>query len=94
MFTLAGPGKIDTADGIFDVTPGPAALPLGLLPRGEAVAAARQALGTFAREANYRGWLRGEETTLLATASCLNDQVPIAEETDLSPFVPFLFPAG
>ena len=94
VFALAGPGRIDTADGIFAVTPGPAALPLGLLPRGEAVAAARQALGTFAREAIYRGWLRTQETALLGTASCLNDEVPVAEETDLSPFVPFLFPAG
>ncbi len=94
VFTLTGPGKIDTADGTFDVTPSGDSVPLGLLPRGQAVAAARQALSLFDREAEYRQWLRGQETTLLATASCLNDQVPAAEETDLSPFVPFLFPAG
>ena len=29
-----GPGKIDTADGTFDVTPAGPALPLGLLPHG------------------------------------------------------------
>ena len=46
------------------------------------------------REAIYRSWLRTQEKTLLGAASCLNDQVPASEETDLSPFVPFLFPAG
>jgi uncharacterized protein (DUF1778 family) len=94
VFTLTGAGKIDTADGTFDVTPSGDSVPLGLLPRSQAVAAARQALSLFDREAEYRQWLRTQETTLLATASCLNDQVPAAEETDLSAFVPFLFPAG
>ena len=37
---------------------------------------------------------RVHERALLATASCLNDQVPTAEETDLSSYVPFLFPAA
>jgi hypothetical protein len=91
VFRLTGPGKIDTADGTFDVTPVGTALPLGLLSRANAVAAARQALGLLEREAEYRSWLRTEESQLLATASCLNDQVPAEEETDLSPFVPFLF---
>ncbi len=94
VFTLAAPGKIDTADGTFQVTPGAGAVPLGLLPRAEAVVAAREALERLAREAIYRSWLRTQEKALLGTASCLNDQVPAAEETDLSQFVPFLFPAG
>ena len=33
-------------------------MPLGLLPRAEAVVAARQALERLAREAIYRSWLR------------------------------------
>ena len=94
LFTLSAPGKIDTADGTFDVTPSGAAMPLGLLPPAEAAAAARQALSRLTRETIYRNWLRTHEQALLATASCLNDQVPTAEETDLSSFVPFLFPAG
>jgi hypothetical protein len=94
VFTLAGAGKIDTADGTFDVTPTGSALPLGLLPQADAVAAAREELSTLAREAEYRQWLRDHEQTLLATASCLDDQVPAAGEADLSQFVPFLFPAG
>ena len=89
-----GPGKIDTADGTFQITPGATAMPLGLWPHADQVLAARQALGRLEREAIYRSWLRTQEKTLLGTASCLNDQVPAAEETDLSPFVPFLFPAG
>ncbi len=94
VFTLTAPGKIDTADGTFDVTPSSTATPLGLLPPAEAAAAARQALDRLTRETIYRSWLRDQEKTLLASASCLNDQVPTAEETDLSPFVPFLYPAA
>jgi hypothetical protein len=93
VFTLAGPGKIDTADGTFDVAPQGVAVPLGLEPKAQAAAAARQALDRLAREAIYRSWLRSHETALLATASCLNDQAPTVEETDLSPLVPFLFPS-
>ncbi|HEX4518237.1 MAG TPA: hypothetical protein VH063_01525 [Gaiellaceae bacterium] len=94
VFTLAAPGKIDTADGTFEVTPSGSAMPLGLLPPAEGAAAARQALDRLTRETIYRTWLRTHEQALLASASCLNDQVPTAEETDLSSFVPFLFPAA
>jgi hypothetical protein len=93
LFALTGPGKIDTVDGTFQVTPAGGALPLGLLPKEQAIEAAREALGRQARDDEYRAWLRAEETKLLSTASCLNDQVPTAEETDLSAFVPFLFPS-
>ena len=92
VFGLTAPGKIDTPDGTFDVTPVGAALPLGLLPRAQAVDVASVALGRLARERSYRSWLHGAEQKLLADASCLNDQIPTAEATDLSPFVPFLLP--
>jgi hypothetical protein len=91
VFTLASPGTIDTADGTFDVTSLGTALPLGLIPHAGAVAAARAALVRLAREAIYRSWLRGEEQQLLSTAECQGDQVPTPEQTDLSPFLPFLF---
>ena len=93
LFTLDGPGRIDTADGTFEVTPSGPALPLGLIPRGQAVDAAREALSRQERDAEYRAWLRDQEKQLLSSASCLNDQVPAIESTDLSPFVPFLFPS-
>jgi hypothetical protein len=93
VFSLTGPGRVDTADGTFDVAPQGTALPLGLEPKAAAATAARQALDRLAREAIYRSWLRSHETALLATASCLNDQTPTVEETDLSPLVPFLFPS-
>ena len=93
LFTLTGPGKIDTADGTFQVTPNGQALPLGLLPKGQATGAAREALSRQERDAEYRSWLRDQEKHLLSSASCLNDQVPTVEPTDLSPFVPFLFPS-
>ena len=92
LFTLVGPGKIDTADGTFEVTPVEPGAPARAAPAATGAEAAREALSRLAREAEYRSWLRGQEKQLLATASCLNDQVPAAEATDLSPFVPFLFP--
>src|SRR5262249_23139146 len=76
LFALTGPGKIDTADGTFDITQASASRPLGLLPRGAASEAATEALSRLTRETIYRDWLRDEETRLLSTASCLNDQVP------------------
>jgi hypothetical protein len=94
LFTLSARGTIDTPDGTFDVTPSGTALPLGLLPRVRALAAARETLDRLTRETIYREWLRAKETELLKTASCLNDQVPAVGETDLSSFVPFLFPAA
>jgi hypothetical protein len=93
LFSLSGPGKIDTADGTFQVTQASESVPLGLLPHAQAVDAARGSLSRLTLETIYRGWLRDQETKLLATASCLNDQVPRAIETDLSAFVPFLFAA-
>jgi hypothetical protein len=93
LFALTGPGKIDTADGTFEITQASASMPLGLLPHGAASEAATEALSRLTRETIYRDWLRDEETRLLSTASCLNDQVPRAIETDLSAFVPFLFAA-
>jgi hypothetical protein len=86
-------GRVDTADGPFDVTPlGPAA-PLGLLPPAEARAAALQALDRLARGKLYGGWLANEERQQLAGALCLGDNVPTAGPTDLSAFAPFLAPA-
>jgi len=93
VFTLTAGGRIDTPDGTFDVAPLGVSLPLGLLPRTQAIAAARATLGRLARESVYRGWLHATETKLLDGASCLNDQVPTAVATDLSPFVPFLLPS-
>ena len=90
-----GPGKIDTADGTFEVTPASPAIPLGLLPHGEAVEAAREALCRLTREPIYRGWLRdaGDEAPRrpprASTTRCRT-----SGETDLSPFVPFLFAAS
>ena len=93
VFTLAGPGPIDTADGTFDVTSIGTPVPLGLLPKDQAIAVARTVLERLARDAIYRSWLHDQESHLLATASCLNDQVPTPEATDLSQFVPFLLPS-
>ena len=86
-------GAIDTTDGSFTVTPLGPVLPLGLVPRSQARAAAKAALERLAREKLYRGWLHTEEQQRLAGAVCLNDRMPTPSPTDLSPFVPFLLPS-
>jgi hypothetical protein len=93
LFTLAAAGTIDTADGSFTVTPLGPSLPLGLVPRSQAAAAAKIVLGRLAREQVYRTWLHGQEQQRLASAVCLNDRVPTPSPTDLSQFVPFLLPS-
>ncbi len=93
VFDLQAGGSIDTPDGSFSVTPESSVLPLGLLPHAKQVDAARTALTQLGRDASYRTWLLNQETALLGSASCQNDQVPTAIETDLSPFVSFLLPS-
>ncbi len=93
VFTLAGAGAIDTIDGSFTVTPLGPVLPLGLVPRAQAKAAAKTALDRLAREKRYRSWLHAEEQKRLNTAVCRNDRLPTPSPTDLSPFVPFLLPS-
>jgi hypothetical protein len=93
LFTLAGQGTIDTTDGSFVVTALGPVLPLALVPRAAARAAAKTALGRLAREKAYRAWLHAQEQKRLASAVCLNDRMPTPSPTDLSPFVPFLLPS-
>jgi hypothetical protein len=93
VFTLEGEGAIDTTDGSFTVTPLGPVLPLGLVPRAQARAAAKAALERLAREKLYGGWLHAQEQRRLTDAACLNDRMPTPSPTDLSPFVPFLLPS-
>ena len=86
-------GAIDTTDGSFTVTPLGPVLPLGLVPRAQARAAAKAALERLAREKLYRSWLHAQEQKRLTGAVCLNDRMPTPSPTDLSPFVPFLLPS-
>jgi hypothetical protein len=93
VFSLTGAGAIDTTDGSFTVTPLGPVLPLGLVPRAQARAAATAALQRLTREKLYRNWLHAQEAERLAGAVCLNDRMPTPSATDLSPFVPFLLPS-
>jgi hypothetical protein len=93
VFSLAKPGPIDTPDGPFEVAPLGTAVPLALVPRAQAEAAARVALERLARESIYRSWLHTAEQKQLDAGTCANDQVPTPTPTDLSPFVPFLLPS-
>ena len=93
VFTLTGAGTIDTPDGPFDVSPLGAAVPLALVPRAQAAAAARAVLERLARDSVYRSWLHGAAQKQLDAGSCAGDQVPTPTATDLSAFVPFLLPS-
>jgi hypothetical protein len=93
VFGLKGPSEIDTPDGAFSVTPLGPVVPLGLVPRKQAEAAARSALSRFAREQVYRRWLHDEQVRRLSTAVCVNDLVPTPSATELAQFVPFLLPS-
>jgi hypothetical protein len=93
VFSLATAGTIDTPDGPFEVAPLGSAVPLALVPRPQAEAAARVALERLARESLYRSWLHTAEQKQLDAGTCANDQVPTPTPTDLSPFVPFLLPS-
>jgi len=93
LFSLQGAGPVDTPDGSFTVTPLGPALPLGLVARSQAEAAARVVLARLAREQAYRAWLHQQEQSRLAGAVCLNDRTPTPSPTDLSQFVPFLLPS-
>src|SRR5262249_3677884 len=93
LFTLEGAGDVDTPDGSFTVTPLGPVVPLGLVPRAQAKAAARAELGRLGRQKAYRSWLHAQEETGRRGASCLNDRLPTPIATDLSPFVPFLLPS-
>jgi hypothetical protein len=68
-------------------------VPLALVPRAQATAAARIALERLAREAVYRSWLHAAEQKQLDAATCAGDQLPTPTPTDLSSFVPFLIPS-
>ena len=93
VFTLKQAGTIDTPDGPFDVAPLADAMPLALMPRAQAIVAARVALERLARDSVYRSWLHTQEQKQLDAASCAGDQVPTPTATDLSAFVPFLLPS-
>jgi hypothetical protein len=93
VFTQTGATNIDTADGPFLVTPISPPVPLAILPPSQATSAARQALDRFARAEAYGNWLRSKESTQLAGALCLGDNLPTPGPTDLSAFAPFLLPS-
>ena len=66
------------------------ALPLGLLPASDAQAAARAALTRIGKQNVYGSWLKSQEATRLASATCLHDLLPTPGPVDLASFVPFL----
>jgi hypothetical protein len=92
IFTLRvrRPVSIDTVDGRISVRALGPAVPLGFLPRAQAVVAARAALVRLEKQDVYRSWLKARELAQLANAICARDDLPSTGPVDLSPFVPFL----
>lgn len=81
---------IDTADGRFAVRPLGPPLPLLGLPPARAQDVARGVLGRFARDDVYERWLSAEQGSLLASAVCARDAVPVQGDVDLTAWAPFL----
>ena len=90
LFRLRRSARVDTPDGVFRVTPLGPAVPLGLLPPTQAVAAARAALQGLRRGNVYGSWLKTQETRELRSAVCLRDDLPATGPTDLGSLAPFL----
>ena len=82
--------KIDTPDGRFTVRALGPPMPLELLPRAKADAAARAALDRLAKQDLYGSWLEHAERSVLADAVCVRDQLPNTGRVDLASLVPFL----
>jgi len=81
---------LDTVDGRFAVRPLGPPLPLLGLPPAAARDVARGVLGRFAKEAVYERWLGSRQSSLLATAVCVRDALPVKGDVDLTAWAPFL----
>ncbi len=92
VFTLTAGRRtrIDTVDGRFAVEPLGPSLPLLALPTARAHDVARGVLGRFAKDDVYQGWLRAQESALLAQAVCARDDLPVKGDVDLTAYLPFL----
>jgi hypothetical protein len=82
--------SLDTIDGRFRVRALGPPLPLALVPRADAEAAARTALTRFSKQDVYASWLKTQEGRLLASATCVRDRLPTAGPVELGSFVSFL----
>jgi hypothetical protein len=47
-------------------------------------------LGRFARDEVYERWLSAQQASLLASAVCVRDRLPVNADVDLTAFAPFL----
>ena len=86
VFTLEAQGEIDTTDGSFTVTPLGPVVPLGLVPRAQARAAAKAALERLARDKIYRSWLHAQEASgsrrrSASTTACRRRSRPISRRS-------------
>jgi hypothetical protein len=81
---------IDTIDGRFRVRALGPPLPLLALPPAKARDVARGVLGRFARDEVYERWLSAQQASLLASAVCVRDRLPVNADVDLTAFAPFL----
>jgi hypothetical protein len=81
---------VDTIDGRFRVRALGPPLPLALVPRADAEAAARSALTRFSKQDVYSSWLETQEERLLASATCVRDRLPTTGPVELGSFVSFL----
>lgn len=89
-----GSAVVRTLNGSFRVHALGDAVPLGSLPLAQVRPAIRSALQAFARGAAFESWTVVRQTSALATATCLHDDLPAPGSIDLSLFLPFLGPTA
>jgi hypothetical protein len=83
--------RVPTAKGIARITVG-SALALRTTAAGDANASISSLLRSQARDAAGTTWLAGATTKLLATTTCLRDQLPSTTPQEIATRAPFLRP--
>jgi hypothetical protein len=82
--------SVRTSEGVFQVKPLDAPLPLGAVPLGKATPAIKAALRAFARGDAFESWTVGKQRFVLNTAICARDDLPQPSAADLTTYLPFL----
>jgi hypothetical protein len=86
--------NVRSLDGTYTVRMLGEPMPLGALPLERARPAISAALTAFARGEAFERWTAGRQTSMLASTTCVRDDMPAPGPVDLSTFVPFLSLTG
>lgn len=92
VFTLptGRTAAVQTADGVFQVRAIGEPVALGSLPLTAVRGAIEATLARFARADAFESWTVGRQTTVLRSAICLGDNLPVPGAVELTSYLPFL----